>query len=97
MRAHREVIAGIVGAAALIIYPLIAGYSRARSLSGSWRAACKRLSFLQDEFHDKSRPTASVGGYRPLILVDEADRGVGHLSKVLCHEGRGVLHRAFHG
>jgi isopentenyl-diphosphate delta-isomerase len=30
-----------------------------------------------------------------LILVDEADRGVGHLNKVLCHEGRGVLHRAF--
>ena len=30
-----------------------------------------------------------------LILVDEADRGVGHLSKALCHEGRGVLHRAF--
>src|SRR5947209_1458030 len=30
-----------------------------------------------------------------LILVDEADREVGHLSKTLCHEGRGVLHRAF--
>ena len=30
-----------------------------------------------------------------LILVDEADRGVGHLSKELCHEGRGILHRAF--
>ncbi len=30
-----------------------------------------------------------------LILVDEADRGVGHLSKALCHQGRGVLHRAF--
>ena len=30
-----------------------------------------------------------------LILVDEADRGVGHLSKMLCHQGRGVLHRAF--
>ena len=30
-----------------------------------------------------------------LILVDEADRGVGHLSKQKCHEGRGVLHRAF--
>jgi len=30
-----------------------------------------------------------------LILVDESDRGVGHLSKVLCHEGRGILHRAF--
>src|SRR5579862_1378561 len=30
-----------------------------------------------------------------LILVDEADRRLGHLSKDLCHEGRGVLHRAF--
>jgi isopentenyl-diphosphate delta-isomerase len=30
-----------------------------------------------------------------LILVDEADQGVGHLSKVLCHEGQGILHRAF--
>ena len=30
-----------------------------------------------------------------LILVDEADRHLGFLSKDLCHEGRGVLHRAF--
>jgi len=30
-----------------------------------------------------------------LILVDEADQGVGTLSKAQCHEGRGVLHRAF--
>jgi isopentenyl-diphosphate Delta-isomerase len=30
-----------------------------------------------------------------LILVDEWDRHLGHLSKALCHEGRGVLHRAF--
>jgi len=30
-----------------------------------------------------------------LILVDEADRGLGFLSKELCHEGQGVLHRAF--
>jgi isopentenyl-diphosphate delta-isomerase len=30
-----------------------------------------------------------------LILVDEADREVGHLSKAQCHHGRGVLHRAF--
>ncbi len=30
-----------------------------------------------------------------LILVDEADRVVGHLSKEACHAGRGVLHRAF--
>jgi isopentenyl-diphosphate delta-isomerase len=30
-----------------------------------------------------------------LILVNEADEGVGHLSKMLCHQGRGILHRAF--
>jgi isopentenyl-diphosphate Delta-isomerase len=30
-----------------------------------------------------------------LILVDESDRRLGHLSKELCHEGSGVLHRAF--
>jgi isopentenyl-diphosphate delta-isomerase len=30
-----------------------------------------------------------------LILVDETDREVGHLSKARCHQGRGVLHRAF--
>ena len=30
-----------------------------------------------------------------LILVDEADRSLGLLSKALCHQGRGVLHRAF--
>ena len=31
----------------------------------------------------------------PLILVDEADREIGHLSKGACHDGEGVLHRAF--
>ena len=31
----------------------------------------------------------------PLILVDEADREVGHMSKAQCHQGGGVLHRAF--
>ncbi|HEY2417090.1 MAG TPA: isopentenyl-diphosphate Delta-isomerase [Steroidobacteraceae bacterium] len=30
-----------------------------------------------------------------LILVDEADREVGHMGKTQCHEGRGTLHRAF--
>ena len=30
-----------------------------------------------------------------LILVDADDRGLGFLSKTLCHEGRGILHRAF--
>jgi len=31
----------------------------------------------------------------PLILVDEGDREVGHMSKAQCHRGGGVLHRAF--
>jgi isopentenyl-diphosphate delta-isomerase len=30
-----------------------------------------------------------------LILVDADDRSVGELSKTLCHQGSGVLHRAF--
>ena len=30
-----------------------------------------------------------------LILVDEVDRELGYLSKRRCHEGSGVLHRAF--
>ena len=31
----------------------------------------------------------------PLILVDEADRRTGTLSKARCHDGDGILHRAF--
>jgi isopentenyl-diphosphate delta-isomerase len=31
----------------------------------------------------------------PLILVDELDTEIGHLSKGACHDGDGVLHRAF--
>jgi isopentenyl-diphosphate Delta-isomerase len=30
-----------------------------------------------------------------LILVDEADHEVGYLSKTACHDGTGILHRAF--
>lgn len=30
-----------------------------------------------------------------LILVDRDDNELGHLSKALCHDGAGVLHRAF--
>lgn len=30
-----------------------------------------------------------------LILVDSTDRALGHLSKAACHDGHGVLHRAF--
>jgi isopentenyl-diphosphate delta-isomerase len=36
-----------------------------------------------------------AGDSEALILVDEADREVGHLSKAKCHDGQGVLHRAF--
>jgi isopentenyl-diphosphate delta-isomerase len=55
-----------------------------------------------DQFHDHGVATSSFAADASfsadkdsLILVDEADQGVGHLSKVLCHEGRGILHRAF--
>src|SRR3984885_16065783 len=30
-----------------------------------------------------------------LILVDQTDREVGHMSKTECHQARGTLHRAF--
>jgi isopentenyl-diphosphate delta-isomerase len=30
-----------------------------------------------------------------LILVDELDREIGHATKAACHEGEGMLHRAF--
>lgn len=48
-----------------------------------------------DEFHDNRVPAASVRDRDSLILVDEADHGVGYLNKAECHKGRGVLHRAF--
>ena len=31
----------------------------------------------------------------PLILVDSDDLVLGHLDKAACHEGQGILHRAF--
>jgi isopentenyl-diphosphate delta-isomerase len=30
-----------------------------------------------------------------LILVDDSDREIGHESKAVCHDGQGILHRAF--
>lgn len=48
---------------------------------------------IQDKYHpDGVHVTADSDA---LILVDAADHRVGSLSKALCHEGRGVLHRAF--
>ncbi len=40
-------------------------------------------------------PDGGASDSEALILVDEADREVGHLSKAKCHDGQGVLHRAF--
>jgi isopentenyl-diphosphate Delta-isomerase len=37
----------------------------------------------------------AIADFESLILVDEADREVGHMSKAQCHQGRGTLHRAF--
>ena len=37
----------------------------------------------------------SLAGPDSLILVDEADCEVGHASRSRCHEGTGLLHRAF--
>ena len=37
----------------------------------------------------------SPAGTECLILVDDADQEVGHASRIHCHEGHGLLHRAF--
>ena len=50
----------------------------------------------QDPAAHAMLPTGdSLAGAESLILVDEADREVGHASRARCHEGRGLLHRAF--
>ena len=54
-----------------------------------------------DEVVARNAADARAGSGEPaavddaLILVDAADRIVGRLSKASCHEGNGVLHRAF--
>jgi isopentenyl-diphosphate delta-isomerase len=48
---------------------------------------------IQDNHH--SNGVDLTADSDALILVDAGDRRVGSLSKALCHEGRGVLHRAF--
>ena len=53
-------------------------------------------SALNDEFHGSDRAANDFSGDSDaLILVDEADRELGFLSKDLCHDGQGTLHRAF--
>ncbi len=48
-----------------------------------------------DDDREFSRSPPAAADSDTLILVDAADRDVGQLSKARCHEGRGVLHRAF--
>lgn len=52
---------------------------------------------MKDEIHGSDRAAAYdvSADSDALILVDEADCEVGFLSKALCHDGQGVLHRAF--
>jgi isopentenyl-diphosphate Delta-isomerase len=50
---------------------------------------------LKDEFRGSAAASDFSGDSDALILVDEADCEVGFLSKAVCHEGQGVLHRAF--
>jgi isopentenyl-diphosphate Delta-isomerase len=51
---------------------------------------------MMDEFRDNRRNgNETSADTESLILVDETDREVGHLSKTECHDGHGVLHRAF--
>jgi isopentenyl-diphosphate Delta-isomerase len=51
---------------------------------------------VMDELHGSDNGAHKAApDSEALILVDEADREVGHLSKAQCHDGQGVLHRAF--
>ena len=50
---------------------------------------------MDDERDSENCGAEVAADSEPLILVDETDREVGHLSKERCHQGRGVLHRAF--
>lgn len=56
------------------------------------------MSVLVDqasEWRAHGRVGEAAADSERLILVDAADREVGHLGKAQCHAGRGVLHRAF--
>jgi isopentenyl-diphosphate delta-isomerase len=50
-----------------------------------------------DELHRRQGAAASdaAADSEALILVGETDREIGHLSKAMCREGEGMLHRAF--
>jgi isopentenyl-diphosphate Delta-isomerase len=51
---------------------------------------------LSDQFLPLNRGVGEIAtDLEPLILVDDADREIGHLERAKCHAGSGVLHRAF--
>jgi isopentenyl-diphosphate Delta-isomerase len=51
---------------------------------------------MDDVRNDHSAASAGASADADaLILVDEADCEVGHMSRAQCHYGRGILHRAF--
>jgi len=50
---------------------------------------------VRDGVADERRSDPGPDSDESLILVDAADRDIGRLGKVRCHDGRGVLHRAF--
>jgi isopentenyl-diphosphate Delta-isomerase len=55
------------------------------------------MVIIMDEIQDNCHSSGAdlTADSDALILVDAADHSVGCLSKIRCHEGRGVLHRAF--
>jgi isopentenyl-diphosphate delta-isomerase len=48
---------------------------------------------MDESLGDRGNPAGA--DLDSLILVDDADRELGRLSKAACHDGHGVLHRAF--
>lgn len=44
---------------------------------------------------EKSEPAVVSFDSESLVLVDDGDRVLGYASKKACHEGQGILHRAF--
>ena len=49
---------------------------------------------VKSEFYDAGAADTAADGDM-LILVDQSDNEVGHMSKSSAHDGRGTLHRAF--
>jgi isopentenyl-diphosphate delta-isomerase len=89
-----------VGAAALAMATgkkiAVANARQAAIMCGSEFSADAGVVDSMDEAHGNRGALVDIAPEsESLILVDEADREVGHLDKAQCHQGRGILHRAF--